>query len=101
MPSWHPTLAITGATCLAAAVAIPGTVPQRLAERVGVAAPRVPVVTPGGATEVTVAVRPSPDGGLLEWASVGHKLAHLTGPADLGPGAVIWRPHATAGTRLR
>ncbi|GAA1332675.1 hypothetical protein GCM10009660_07490 [Catellatospora bangladeshensis] len=27
VPSWHPTLALTGAVCVAAAAAIPGTVP--------------------------------------------------------------------------
>ncbi|GGP76106.1 acyl-CoA dehydrogenase family protein [Streptomyces abikoensis] len=33
VPSWHPTLALTGATCLAAATTIPGTVPARLLAR--------------------------------------------------------------------
>ncbi|WP_063838341.1 PrpF domain-containing protein [Saccharothrix sp. ST-888] len=84
VPSWHPTLAVTGAICLAAATAIPGTVPQRVAVRTDATGPQVEVETPGGRTTVTAAVRPSPGGDLLEWVSVGHKVAHPTGSADLG-----------------
>ncbi|MDH6125711.1 PrpF domain-containing protein [Kitasatospora sp. GP82] len=84
VPSWHPTLAVTGAICLAAAMAIPGTVPQRAAARVAATGPRVAVETPGGRTTVTGAIRRSPGGDLLEWVSVGHKMAHPTGSADLG-----------------
>ncbi|MEU8708602.1 hypothetical protein [Streptomyces sp. NPDC048565] len=31
VPSWHPTLALTGAVCLAAATCVPGTLPHQLA----------------------------------------------------------------------
>ncbi|MEU1312298.1 hypothetical protein ABZ419_25880 [Streptomyces cinnamoneus] len=32
VPSWHPTLALTGAVCLAAAARVPGSLPQQLAD---------------------------------------------------------------------
>lgn len=73
VPGWHPSLALTGAICLAAAAAVPGTVPHRLARAVGATGETVSIDTPGGATAVTCAVSDHH----LRWVSVGGKPAHL------------------------
>jgi 2-methylaconitate cis-trans-isomerase PrpF len=65
VPSWHPSLALTGATCLAAATALPGTVPA------GLAPPRpapLTITTPGGDTTVEVATE----------EDSGDRLSHVT-----------------------
>jgi 2-methylaconitate cis-trans-isomerase PrpF len=53
VPSWHPTLALTGAVCLAATARVPGTVPSRTA---GGAARLLRVRTPGRWTTVEARV---------------------------------------------
>lgn len=81
---WHPSLALTGASCLATATAIPGTVPNLLwpeGER-----GRVTIQTPAGATEALCAT--SRDRGVAEllWTTIHGKHASLTGPVMLdGP----------------
>ncbi|MFM9372932.1 PrpF domain-containing protein [Streptomyces sp. Da 82-17] len=78
VPGWHPTLALTGAVCLAAAAGIPHTVPWRLARQHGTAAatpaerPLV-LVTPGSRTVVTAASRDTGRGRALSWTAVAHK----------------------------
>lgn len=85
VPSWHPTLALTGATCLAAAAAIPGTIPASLIR--GAARDQQPTLTidtPGGSTHVAAALGNSVDHGTtLQWVSVSGKHAYLHGPARI------------------
>ncbi|MFB4426961.1 PrpF domain-containing protein [Streptomyces sp. QL37] len=84
VPKWHPSLALTGTTCVAAAAAIPGTVVHDLAQRSGIPRGAIELDTPGGATAATVAT--TGNGTLddvLDWVSVSHKLAHLDEPTDL------------------
>ncbi|WP_018683711.1 PrpF domain-containing protein [Actinokineospora enzanensis] len=84
VPHWHPTLALTGATCLAAAAAIPGTVPFRLLRRGGDFA----IDTPGGTTSVSASV----DRSTLQWVSVRGKRAHLHGPIRIDREVAAWQP---------
>ncbi|MFG2843034.1 PrpF domain-containing protein [Kitasatospora sp. NPDC048296] len=72
---WHPTLALTGAVCLAAALTLPGTLPHHLA------APGTPFLTPAGPTAVTV----ESSGPQLSRVSVPHKRARLIGAFALTP----------------
>jgi 2-methylaconitate cis-trans-isomerase PrpF len=72
---WHPTLALTGAVCLAAALTLPGTLPSHLA------APGTPFLTPAGPTVVTV----ESSGPHLSRVSVPHKRARLIGAFSLTP----------------
>ncbi|WNE95345.1 hypothetical protein PS467_08260 [Streptomyces luomodiensis] len=77
VPSWHPTLALTGATCLATAAVQVGTVPHRLA---GVdASGRLTVRTAAGRTEVRAATA----AGRLVEVSVSPKSARLVTALDL------------------
>ncbi|KOG90794.1 hypothetical protein ADK38_06740, partial [Streptomyces varsoviensis] len=48
VPTWHPTIALTGAACVAAAVRIEGTVPWAAARQAGVPDGTVDIVTAGG-----------------------------------------------------
>jgi 2-methylaconitate cis-trans-isomerase PrpF len=82
VPGWHPTLALTGASCLATAVAVPGTIPNSLAVRTGTDGPRsfLDVVTPGGRTAMaTVMAGDRPDA--LASVSIGGKEVLLMSPA--------------------
>ncbi|GAA0456597.1 PrpF domain-containing protein [Streptomyces sp. NPDC046215] len=91
VPKWHPSVALTGTTCLATAAAIPGTVPARLAAEAGCPRGYVEIRTTGGDTAARAAVDPAVDepagghGDFLQWVSVSRKLAHLTGPARITP----------------
>ncbi|MEU6733236.1 PrpF domain-containing protein [Streptomyces physcomitrii] len=76
VPSWHPSLALTGATCLAAASAVPGTVPARLGALPG---ERLTIRTPGG--DSVVRVTASADR-LLE-VSVSPKTVRMVAVLDL------------------
>ncbi|MCE6995298.1 hypothetical protein LZG04_10815 [Saccharothrix sp. S26] len=67
VPSWHPTLALTGAVCVAAAAAIPGTVPALLGRPVD---GLLTVTGPLGATTVVSSVV----AGRLAWVSVSPKV---------------------------
>lgn len=89
VPSWHPSLALTGATCLAAAVAVPGTVPHRLTRATapssedgrGGPGATIGIDTPGGSTTVTCAG----SGEAVRWVSIGRKAAHLERPVRIPP----------------
>ncbi|MFF9019134.1 PrpF domain-containing protein [Streptomyces eurythermus] len=84
VPSWHPTLALTGATCLAAAAAIPGTVPAGLLERAGAGLDDIVVDTPRSTTRIAASLGTTADArSALLWVSVGDKHAHLRGPAKI------------------
>ncbi|WP_055712860.1 PrpF domain-containing protein [Streptomyces torulosus] len=82
VPKWHPSIALTGTTCLAAASSIPGTVPERLARRAGLARGVIEIDTPGGSTAAAASVAGRGDGAdTLHWVSVSRKLAQLDEPA--------------------
>ncbi|MFI9027774.1 asparagine synthase (glutamine-hydrolyzing) [Streptomyces sp. NPDC053560] len=91
VPGWHPSVALTGATCLAAATTIAGTVPHRLATEAGCPRGAIEIDTPSGSTAATAAVVPAADQApgedneslALQWVSVSRKLAHLTGSARI------------------
>ncbi|MEU0412928.1 PrpF domain-containing protein [Streptomyces griseorubiginosus] len=62
VPSWHPTIALTGAVCLAAAAGLTGTVPYDLLGRDG-AGPVLRITTPGGSTSVSAVFDTRAQGG--------------------------------------
>jgi hypothetical protein len=76
VPSWHPTLALTGATCLATAAAIPGTLPALLAGEPG---GPLRITTPGGHTTVAATTT----GDRLHAVAVSGKVVHLLGEVTL------------------
>ena len=61
VPRWHPTMAVTGAMCLAAATNIPGSLPYLLAGEPAAANRPLTIHTPDGRKSVTAALRRSPD----------------------------------------
>ncbi|MDK1475900.1 PrpF domain-containing protein [Streptomyces sp. 549] len=81
VPSWHPTVALTGAICLGAAAGIAGTVPWSLAGRTA----RNPdtlltVRTPGGCVRVAAHSTQDPDHvRRLAWVSVAEKQVEYRG----------------------
>jgi len=66
VPTWHPTIALTGAACLGAATAIEGTIPWLAARDAGCVQGLIDIDTAGGASAVTAATRD--DGGARELA---------------------------------
>ncbi|MDN3240113.1 PrpF domain-containing protein [Glycomyces tritici] len=78
VPSWHPTLALTGAISLAAACAIPGTVPSRRL-RGGPRDGELTILTPGGATSATAVVAH----GRLLGVGIGNKAVRLIDLVDI------------------
>jgi 2-methylaconitate cis-trans-isomerase PrpF len=88
VPSWHPTLALTGAVCTAVAAGISGTVPQRLAFGQG-NSPAPPhgvqlrIRTPGGTTKVSAVFGRAPGGPVLTRAGVCGKLVRDLGEVTL------------------
>ncbi|MCE7079522.1 PrpF domain-containing protein [Streptomyces sp. ST2-7A] len=83
VPSWHPTIALTGAVCLAAAVAIPGTIPRGLAREAEADGASVGIRTPGGETRTASVVTEGPEGDALLWTSVIGKQVTLLGSCAL------------------
>ncbi|HEX8159616.1 MAG TPA: PrpF domain-containing protein [Solirubrobacteraceae bacterium] len=77
VPSWHPTLAVTGAVCLGVASAIAGTIPYELAQAAGCTPGEIAIDTPGGSTAVSTEVSGTTTADRLLWASVTRKRAHL------------------------
>jgi 2-methylaconitate cis-trans-isomerase PrpF len=73
VPSWHPKLALTGATCLATALRIPGTVPHRLATATGPVGGGAEIETPGGRVRVHAHTGFGDAADTLQWVSVAGK----------------------------
>lgn len=102
VPGWHPALALTGTTCLAAATAVPGTVPHLLARRAGCLPEVLRVDTPGGtvtatvtttaATTVATGPAAADAAAALRRVSVHGKRARILERAVVLP----WRTHVTA-----
>ncbi|MHC0429890.1 PrpF domain-containing protein [Streptomyces sp. O3] len=113
---WHPSLALTGALCLTAARAVPGTLPHLLAPTDGGEGDTSRIHTPGGVVTTSADVRdvrnlrdvrgvqgvqgvrdgsahaPAGRGPVLHSAAVHHKRAHVIERAAELP----WRIHVTA-----
>jgi 2-methylaconitate cis-trans-isomerase PrpF len=85
VPSWHPTLALTGVSCLAAATAVEGTVAHRLAATAGCSPDHIEIQTPGGRTAVSAAISGTDSDRVLRWISVAGKVARFTGAIDIDP----------------
>ncbi|MEV6022810.1 PrpF domain-containing protein [Streptomyces sp. NPDC052036] len=73
VPSWHPTLALTGAICLGTAVGIEGTVPFSLARAAGHESGLVRLRTPGGPLRARARITGPADAPRLGWVSVADK----------------------------
>ncbi|MFJ9342465.1 PrpF domain-containing protein [Streptomyces sp. NPDC101733] len=83
VPSWHPTLALTGAICLGTAVGIEGSVPWQLARDGGHRGGPVRLVTPGGELQVSASSVVTDTGPRLAWVSVAGKQVDYQGWAGL------------------
>jgi 2-methylaconitate cis-trans-isomerase PrpF len=73
VPSWHPTLALTGAICLGTAVGIKDTLPFSLARAAGHESGVVRLRTPGGPLRVRARITGPADAPRLGWVSVADK----------------------------
>jgi 2-methylaconitate cis-trans-isomerase PrpF len=100
VPSWHPTLALTGAIALGTAIRIPGTLPAALAERVAVPGEPVRLRTPGGELRVTARTAGPADALEVAWVSIGGKPARFVDtvalpalpPLPISPKDDTWLP---------
>ncbi|MCF6524774.1 PrpF domain-containing protein [Streptomyces sp. JJ36] len=95
VPSWHPTVALTGAICLGAAAGIEGTVAHQLALRSGHRHGLLRLRTPGGVVQVA-ASRAAPPQAAYAGAVAGTngtngaaRTAAADGTAP-GPAALAW-----------
>ncbi|MGQ4712401.1 PrpF domain-containing protein [Streptomyces anulatus] len=81
VPSWHPTVALTGAICLGAAAGITGTVPWSLVGRTASGPDALlQVRTPDGCVRVAAHSTSRPDGRReLAWVSVAEKQVEYRG----------------------
>lgn len=86
VPRWHPTIALTGAVCVAAATLVTGTVPWTAAQLAGGCDGQLVLRTPGEPVPVTAATRTTADDGeRLAWLSVGGKKAVFQGSFFVEP----------------
>ncbi|MER0446908.1 PrpF domain-containing protein [Streptomyces sp. Edi4] len=85
VPSWHPTIALTGAVCLGAATQVPGTVPWQLARELGRDGGLIDITTPGGDTAVTATTHENGGEPTLTWVGVGRKQVTFQGSFVLEP----------------
>ncbi|MEU2337853.1 PrpF domain-containing protein [Streptomyces sp. NPDC013172] len=81
VPSWHPTVALTGATCLAAGAAVEGTIPHLLS---GVSQQpdggMLALRTPGATVRASARTTGGPRDRRLAWISVADKQVDYRGP---------------------
>jgi 2-methylaconitate cis-trans-isomerase PrpF len=85
VPSWHPTIALTGAVCLAAAARIPGTVTHRLAQEALCGDGTITITTAGGSTTASATTRQAGDDTVLAWSSAGQKAVTYQGSFLMEP----------------
>ncbi|AZQ74167.1 PrpF domain-containing protein [Streptomyces abikoensis] len=85
VPSWHPTIALTGAVCLGAATRVPGTIPWAMAREQGRADGLIDITTPGGDTAVTATTLETAGEPALTWVGVGRKRVVFQGSFVLEP----------------
>ncbi|MEV7015242.1 PrpF domain-containing protein [Streptomyces sp. NPDC093991] len=95
VPSWHPTVALTGATCLAAAAAVEGTVPHLLAGETGLPeGGTLALRTPGATIRVSARTKGDRRNRELAWISVAEKQVDYRGeivPVPV-PEELAWLP---------
>jgi len=96
VPHWHPTLALTGTTCLGVAAAIEDTIPYTLARQAGCPRGAIAVDTAGGATAVSVATSGTSLGDTVSWVSVDRKFVRYLGSLDIAPFRHLALKEATA-----
>ncbi|CAM2825377.1 PrpF domain-containing protein [Streptomyces albus] len=96
VPGWHPTIALTGAACVAAAVRIEGTAPWIAAQQAGVPDGTVDIVTSGGLSSVTSAVRDGVHEPELTWITVRGKRTTTLGSFPIEPLASLQSKEITA-----
>ncbi|MFG1950414.1 PrpF domain-containing protein [Micromonospora sp. NPDC048830] len=85
VPGWHPTIALTGAVCLASALRVPGTVTEQIAQAAGAVGRPIEIVTPNGRTTVTTALAEVGGEAALAYASVTGKRVEFQGSFVLEP----------------
>lgn len=83
VPSWHPTLALTGAVCLGAARQIRDTIPFELAGGADLAGRPLRIRTPGGISTSAAATSGHEPDSRLSWVSVPHKSVSFTGALSI------------------
>ncbi|MFF2885893.1 PrpF domain-containing protein [Paenibacillus sp. NPDC057967] len=87
IPSWHPTIALTGAACIGAAAAIDDTVVQRLIGSTDAAGNRLRVSTKGGSTYISTATTGGKLTDDLLYSSISEKNVRLLGALPFKKGA--------------
>jgi 2-methylaconitate cis-trans-isomerase PrpF len=85
VPSWHPTLALTGITCLGLATAIEHTIPYVLARQAGCLPGAVALDTTGGAIAVSTIASGTSLDDTVSWVSIDRKFVHHLGALDIAP----------------
>ncbi len=86
VPSWHPTLALTGSACLGAATRIEGTIPWLAAQQEPGKHRIVDIETAGGHTAATAGITTRDDlVSELNWITVGRKKVTLYGSFVVPP----------------
>lgn len=100
VPTWHPTLALTGSASIAVASAIPGTIPNRLARDAGCPQDALSIDTPGGTLQVTASVAGAASDVLRYSTGMRGRRARLLRPIELDglpevAGAQLPRPART------
>ncbi|WP_042167947.1 PrpF domain-containing protein [Paenibacillus gorillae] len=87
IPSWHPTIALTGAACIGAAAAIEGTIVHRLIGDTLAAGYRLRVNTKGGSTYISTATTGGKLSDHLLYSSISEKNVRLLGALPFKKGA--------------
>lgn len=85
VPSWHPTIALTGAVCIGAASQIRGTIPFDLAGGEDQPPGPLQIHTPGGFTTSAPAVSGIEQHHTLSWVSVPEKTVTFSGALTIEP----------------
>ncbi|MGW1173654.1 PrpF domain-containing protein [Kitasatospora sp. NPDC002543] len=96
VPTWHPTIALTGAACVAAAVRIKGTTPWVAAQQAGVPDGTVDILTAGGLSSVAATVRNGAYEPELTWTTVRGKRTTTLGSFPIEPLASLQPKELTA-----
>ncbi|MFD0589452.1 PrpF domain-containing protein [Paenibacillus sp. GCM10027627] len=94
IPSWHPTIALTGAACIGAASAIEGTVVHRIVQQTQSTGYRLKVLTKGGSTVISTATTGGKLTDELLYNSISEKNVRLLGALPFKEGATYeWELH--------
>ncbi|MEV0195745.1 PrpF domain-containing protein [Nonomuraea sp. NPDC050691] len=83
VPRWHPSVALTGAACVAATSVVRGSVPHELARTTGGQPGRLRLRTAGGAAEVGVSATGVTPDDLLRWISIAGRTVRSLGGVRL------------------